>query len=323
MCNFLVHPCKPCEPRATGPLRIHCSDVCVSMCMGSTRRLRTLTRAWPWHRLGLALALILPTFAATAHDTWFEARPSGSAQWLRLALGTGTQFPIQQIGLGIAQLRRSGCRSGDAAPVPLQQEQDTGQALLLRARLNAVGAGAGVTCWAQTQPYLIELPPDKVALYLHEIQASAALRAAWAAMQERGEPWTERYTKHARIEIDGYSAARERPSGMDLDVRLLGAAARPRAGDELVFQVLRDGVPLAGLAVELRSAQSPLGLWRRTDADGRVALRPPLAGRWVLRATDLRPAAAGDAVHWESRFVTLAFELGERSPPLKTATASD
>jgi hypothetical protein len=70
--------------------------------------------------------------------------------------------------------------------------------------------------------------------------------------------------------------------------------------------VLRDGRPLAGLAVELRSDLSPIGIWRSTDADGRVELTLPLAARWILRGTDVRPA---DGDRWDSRFVTLAFEV--------------
>jgi uncharacterized GH25 family protein len=75
----------------------------------------------------------------------------------------------------------------------------------------------------------------------------------------------------------------------------------------LKFQVLREGQPLAGLDVELISAQVRTGFWLRTDAQGLAEVRLPLAGRWLLRATELRQtdAAAG---RWESRFITLAFE---------------
>jgi hypothetical protein len=91
------------------------------------------------------------------------------------------------------------------------------------------------------------------------------------------------------------------PSGLGLDV-LLESHAPP------TFRVLRDGQPLPGFAVEFRTERSRLGIWRRTDAEGRVVFAPPLDGAWVLRGIDLR---LSDRVPdtFDSRFVTLAFEV--------------
>ena len=95
-------------------------------------------------------------------------------------------------------------------------------------------------------------------------QQSQAVLDAWTAMHARGLPWKERYTKNARLDIDGGDAAR-RPSGMGMDV-LLDAPGKLQAGDALAFQVLRDGAPLAGFAVELRHAADVAGgIWLRTD----------------------------------------------------------
>lgn len=260
-------------------------------------------------RLAGALLLALPPLAASAHDTWFELRAREADGSVQLALGTGDQFPALQFPLGIEQLRGSGCRSAGAAPVALDHAGDGEHALMLRAPLERAAAA---TCWAQTQPFELELTPALVALYLKEIQADATVHAAWAEMQRRGQSWTERYTKYARIDIDG-RGERAAATGMGLDIVLIGAPAALRAGDLLQFQVLRDGAPLPGLAVELRSANNPLGLWRRTDADGRAQLPLPFAGRWLLRGTELRALPADAALRWDSRFVTLAFEVGERA----------
>jgi hypothetical protein len=89
-------------------------------------------------------------------------------------------------------------------------------------------------------------------------------------------------------------------------------------GEELEFQVLRDGQPLPGFQVELQTAQSPLGIWRETDAQGKLRHRLPFAGRWLLRGTDLR-LAPRDPTRWESRFVTLALDVKPaQSPPAGT-----
>jgi uncharacterized GH25 family protein len=101
-------------------------------------------------------------------------------------------------------------------------------------------------------------------------------------------------------------AAARRPAGQDLEIVVLGD--QPIAvGQPLEFQVLRDGRPLAGFPVELVSERSPLGIWRQTDADGKLRHSLPFAGRWLLRGTDLR-LSAQRADTWESRFVTLAIE---------------
>jgi len=71
---------------------------------------------------------------------------------------------------------------------------------------------------------------------------------------------------------------------------------------------LRDGQPLVGVPVELRSDLSPIGFWRQTDAEGRLQITVPLAARWLLRSVDLRPAASKPE-GWDSRFVTLAFDV--------------
>lgn len=266
----------------------------------------------------LALSLLAP---ARAHDTWFELRPAPSPAEERLALGTGNRFPVMEYPLGIEQLRHSGCRGDAGAPVPLTHDADEPRALRLRVARAATGGGA-LTCWAQTQAFEVELTPSLVALYLKEIQAPPAVRQAWAAQQARGQRWTERYTKHARIELPDAAGrlAADAATGMKLDLLLLGGPRPLRAGDTAEFQLLRDGQPLAGQALELHGEHGAIGFWRRTDADGRVRFTLPLPGRWVLRGTELRLAESGDML-WDSRFVTLAFAVG--AAPFRTAAAAD
>ena len=222
-------------------------------------------------------------------------------------LGTGNQFPVHESGVGFEYLARSGCRSDapGSKPIALQRVDDAPTALWLRA---PVRGDQPLSCWAQLSPLEVQLAPDKIALYFKDIQAPTAVRQQWATMSARGVPWKERYTKHARIEIKpGAGAAL--PVDMAMDV-LLESPQRPlQQGQALQFRVLRDGQPLPDFAVELRNERSPLGLWRKTDAQGRVSIVAPLPGRWVLRGTDLRLSESEPDL-WVSRFVTLAFEVG-------------
>ena len=249
------------------------------------------------------------TFNALAHDTWFErssrlSDPQGSV-WL--SLGTGNQYPKYESGIDPRYLVQQGCRAGTLA-TRLQTVRSGEEALLLR------GAPGSSTCWMQLAPFDITLEADKIPLYLRELNLGPELLATWAAMQARGLPWKERYAKNARVELGPPSAM---PAPLGLDLLITSHSGRSvRLGDTLDVQVLRDGLPVAGLAVELRNSVSPLGIWRRSDAQGRLQMPVPAlrAGPWLLRAIDLR-VAPGDPDSWDSRFITLAFEvLGTEAP---------
>jgi hypothetical protein len=268
--------------------------------------------------------LALCAASASAHDTWFEVRtaPHPSALWL----GTGDRFPVLESRIEFTHLQGHGCIRhadlavrGAAAGRPLSPISGPAgrlpQALSLRLP-RAGGEGSGpdpLSCWASLVPFEIELEAAKVPAYLDEIAAGPALRAAWAAEQAAGRPWRERFVKHARVEVGGASAL---PLGLPLGLPLeavLSGAAFPRVGQPLRFQLRQGGEPLVGQPVQLVNERSPLGLWRRTDANGQIELALPLAGRWLLRSTLLRPPAQ-PGERWQSDFVTLAFEVAPGAP---------
>jgi hypothetical protein len=246
--------------------------------------------------------------AACAHDTWFEPLPSTPAGHAVFSLGTGTRFPVHEFALAYEAIAASGCRGEGVTAAPLVRVEDRPTTVVVRSA-TPLNARSAITCWAQVAAFDVVVPRDKIELYLSEIQAGPALRATWAAMKARGLPWRERYTKFARIELGGTGPRAALPLAMD--VRLDNPRQPIRAGDELGFQVLRDGKPLAGLPVELVGNLSPLGIWRKTDAEGRVRVTVPLAGRWILRGVDLR-VSSKTADEWESWFVVLGFEADPR-----------
>ena len=275
-------------------------------------RLRRLTLAIA-QTIAQAIALVSLAGTAEAHDTWFERGPPAPRGELMFALGTGTRFPAREFPVMLEQLKSSGCRGEGVRAESLRWAGDAPTALMLRTA-RPVPPGVALSCWAQLVPIDIEIDDATVEVYLAEIQALPAVRERWAALRARGVRWQETYVKHARTEIGAEGApgavATTAIDGLGMDVRL-EASTPPRAGDTLRFQLLRDGQPLPGLPVELRSELSPLGLWRQTDAQGWVELTLPLAGRWLLRATDVRPSATAPD-RWDSRFLTLAFDLRPR-----------
>lgn len=249
----------------------------------------------------VAAALWLVSLAAGAHDTWFELQPgTGPAEFL---IGSGNRFPLYEGGVGGNSFDKSGCRAGGGATVALKFRRHVRTATLLRADAEN---GAGLSCWAQLQPFDVELTPQLVETYFREIRPSAAVVAAWHKLRDQGQPFRERYVKSARF--DGAAVTDPKPAPTVLDVLRLAPAAAPKVGDTANFQLLRDGQPFADFPVELVNESSPLGLWMRSDKDGRIAIKLPLPGRWLLRGTDLRPAAA-DATRWESWFIAYSFDV--------------
>lgn len=256
------------------------------------------------------LALALATGPAAAHDTWFVPQPPTDRGELVLALGTGTLYPTLELPVLPEQVASGGCRGEGVHERSLRRAGERTNALLLRTP-RPVPAGVALSCWMQLVPIDIEIDDATVEIYLKEISALPAVRERWAALKARGVRWQETYVKHARIEIDGSgaAAASARPvEGLGMDVRIETPQRPLKAGETVRFQLLRDGQPVAGLPVELRSDLSPIGIWRRTDEQGRIELPLPLAARWILRATDVRPSERSPD-RWDSRFVTLAFEV--------------
>jgi hypothetical protein len=239
--------------------------------------------------------------ARPGNDTWFEALPARPGEAL-FALGTGNRFPLTELAVDSQYFARSGCRAGDGSTRALEALRYTDKTTVLRSKGADVAA---LACFVQLAPFEFELPADKIEVYFKEIRPGAAVLAAWAGLRARGLPFIERYTKSARI--DGATAS-PTPTGTAMDVLRQAPAGALAVGSEATFQVLREGRPLADFPVELVNERSPLGLWHRTDAEGRIRARLPLPGRWLLRGTDLR-LSASDPTRWESQFITYAFEV--------------
>lgn len=246
--------------------------------------------------LAVAAAMLLCAAGAAAHDTWFA--PAADAG---LTLGTGNRFPVTELAVDDRYFVQRGCAAADGTPRTLVRQRFGDTATVLRPQAGAV------TCFVQLEPFDVELPDDKIAVYFNEIRPSAAVLAAWAALRARGLPFRERYTKSARIDL-GAGAGSTRSVGTVMDALRLEPAGGLAVGSEAVFQLLREGRPLADFNVELVNERSPVGLWHRTDAQGRLRARLPLPGRWLLRGTDLR-LSASDPTRWESQFITYAFEV--------------
>jgi len=247
---------------------------------------------------------------ATAHDTWLRVgggQAAAEARFLSLELGTGARYPKSEGAIPPGRIEQLGCESErrEALPVAARQEHPTHLELRLRA-----GSAQAAACWLALRPNEVTLTPELVQAYFQEIRAPQRVRDAWVQRQARGESFREVYVKYVRIELPSLGdaappslAAVRQPRGFPLELVPLGNdAVRTRAPSE--FLALADGKPVSGLAVEFVHQRSPVGVWRETDAQGRVQLAPALPGEWLVRATLLEPPQS-EGAPWRSRFATL------------------
>jgi hypothetical protein len=257
----------------------------------------------------LATALAAASGAAPAHDSWLRPAAVDDGGPVRLELTTGPRYPQAEVPVAPGSLVAPACTDG-AAVQSLRAVAIGAQALTLEV---SAAARPPLACWVELAEYGVDLTPALARVYLDDIHAPPAVQALWVERQARGVPWRERYRKFARIEVavsgttPAARAAARRPVGHGLELVVQGAA--PLASGQLLeVQLLRDGRPLPAFPLQLVGERAPVGLWRTTDANGVVRQVLPFGGQWLLRGTDLRPAA-GDPDGWESRFVTLVLQL--------------
>jgi hypothetical protein len=258
----------------------------------------------------VALALAFIGGAVQAHDSWFELLPATERGEAVFALGTGNQFPAFDSPLGLQSVKSTGCGDNAGRSVALRWMADQPTRLLLRTT-RPLPPQTPLSCVARLAPAEASIDNATVELYFKEVQPSDAVRARWAQLREQGVRWQETYTKLARLMMPGNLASGDTSQG--LDVRVENTDPVLRKGDTLRVQVLRNGQPLAGQMMELRSDLSPIGIWRRSDEQGRIEFALPLAARWLLRGVDLRPAP-GQSERWESDFLSVALEVLPAKP---------
>ncbi|MDX2192058.1 MAG: DUF4198 domain-containing protein [Gemmatimonadales bacterium] len=261
-----------------------------------------------------AAALAVAVGVAAAHDTWlvpaaFAVRPGATVV---LAMSSGDRFPADGSAIRPERIADATLRLGGAT-TPITDRVVAGGHLRLRARVATAGVA---TLAVSLAPRDLDMDSTRVSHYLDEIGAGEAIRAAWAAMPAP-RAWRESYAKHVKTFV-AVGAARDsswrEPVGQALELVPLAHPLALRAGDTLRVRLLRGGTPLAGAAVGAAREGARHATLVPTGPDGVAALPLPRAGRWLLRATDLRLPAGPDA-RWTSDFTTLVIAVRAKAAP--------
>jgi hypothetical protein len=255
----------------------------------------------------LLLSACVPVYA---HDTWVVATPAAleARATVRLEVTSGMAFPALESGISPERVTRAMFRVGGTAQ-PLPAPLPTRQALRYSLPIREPGVAA---IWLQLAPRALDLEPRLIDEYLREIGAADTVGPRWRARPDP-KKWHEVYRKHAktfvRVGVPSVSDASWRePIGMELELLPESDPTTLSPGNSFSLVLLKDGRPLAGLAVAAERGKKELRKrsFETSDASGRVRFTLDRSGPWLFAATELRERGAD----WESDFTTLTVVVG-------------
>ena len=265
-------------------------------------------------RAALAAALaVFPAAFASAHDFWIEPsafRPAvGSTLGVRLVVGQ--RFRGDVLPRNPAMIARFVFVTDQGeVPVPGRAADDPAGSVRIEQ------PGLGLILYRSLESPL-SLEPDKFEEYLKE----EGLESVIVARAKRGEsqkPSKELYSRAAKCLVQAGSSG---DSGFDRVVGLtleLVPEKDPYAmagGGDLPIRLLFEGKPLAGALVAAMPYDAPeKKLSARSDRDGRVTLKLPAGGVWLVKAVQMTPVAGDPNADWRSVWASLTFEVPTVAP---------
>jgi uncharacterized GH25 family protein len=254
--------------------------------------------------------VLAATASVAAHDMWIDpttfAPDAGKVLGVRLRIGqdlVGDPLP-RDPGLidRFVAVDATGRRD-----VPGRDGGDP-------AGLVRVAAQGLLVLGYQSHPSEVSLVAGKFNQYLKEegLEQIAALRAT---RQQTGADVREAFARCAKslVQSGPVSAAdRDRALGFTLELVAERNPYSMAAGDELPVVLTYQQRPLAGALVVAINRRNPEAkVAARSDVAGRVRLRLPESGMWLVKAVHMVPPPAGADVDWASYWASLTFQLGQ------------
>jgi uncharacterized GH25 family protein len=265
--------------------------------------------------LTATLLLVLGTIpGVSAHDMWIE--PTSFSVDLGRVLGVklrvGDDFHGEPIPRTESMIDRFVVADATGTREVVGREGADPAGLL---RVTATGL---MVVGYQSKPNLVTLPGPKFTAYLKEQALDAVLAARRARGQTEAEA-PEVFTRCAKALVAGSagaagSSAGDRALGFMLELVAENTPASLRPGQDFPVKLLYQGRSMAGIRVVAVNQRNPFDrLTGTTDTGGRVRLRLPMAGTWMVRAVHMVPAPAGSNADWSSFWASLTFEVGSDS----------
>lgn len=155
--------------------------------------------------------------------------------------------------------------------------------------------------------YPLELAADKFEEFLRT-EGLTDISAARARRGESAKPDRERFYRYAK----SFLVAGNRKGRFDQSFGFryeLIAETDPMASAPLRVRAIWEGRPRAGALVSAINRENPDRIVQgRTDAAGRVTLKLPGPGVWLVKSVQMFPAPPGSNVDWESAWASLTFQ---------------
>jgi uncharacterized GH25 family protein len=258
--------------------------------------------------LAVAALLILTAGRAEAHDFWIEPssfRPAaGSTVGVRLVVGQ--KFRGDVLPRNPAMIARFDFAS-DAGSVPIPGHAADDPAGVFRVERPGLGL---IAYRSLESPLSLEAP--KFEEYLKE-EGLESIIAARARRGETAKPSRELFSRSAKslLQVGGSGETGfDRVLDLTLEIVPEKNPYAMGAGGDLPVRLLFMGQPLAGALVAALPYDEPdRRIAARTDRGGRVVLKLPKAGVWLVKAVHMVPVDGNPAADWRSIWASLTFEV--------------
>jgi uncharacterized GH25 family protein len=158
----------------------------------------------------------------------------------------------------------------------------------------------------------VSLEAAKFEDYLKE-EGLEAVTAARARSGDSQKPSRELFSRSAKSLVAAGGSGTtgyDRVLGLTLELVPEKNPYDMKGGDELPVRLLYEGKPLSGaLVVALAYDDPEKKIAQRSDSNGRVTLRLPKEGVWLVKAVHMAPVAGNPNADWRSIWASLTFEI--------------
>ena len=263
-------------------------------------------------RSGLLAAAFAVATPLAAHDFWIEPssfQPAvGSTVTARLLVGEG--FRGDPVPRNPAMVEKFVLVS-DSGEVPVVGRSGDDPA----GHVSIGTPGIAVIGYRSRNSFLF-LEADKFEEHLRGEGLESILELR-ARRGESAKPARELFSRCAKALISSGegSTGYDRNLGLTLELLPEKNPLLLAAGGELPIRLLYQQKPLSGALVIALSYDAPEAkVSQRTDQKGRVRLRLPSSGRWLVKAVHAVPARDASLADWESLWASLTFEIPGANP---------
>jgi uncharacterized GH25 family protein len=259
-------------------------------------------------RAPLLAAMLVVAAPAFAHDFWIEPstfRPAvGSTLEVRLSVGQGFRGePLPRNPAAIARF----VLVTDAGETPIGgrvADEPAGAVRIDRPGLALIGY--------RSLDSQVSLEAAKFEAYLKD-EGLEAVIAARAKSGDSQKPSRELFSRSAKSLVQAGGSGTtgyDRVLGLTLELVPEKNPYALKPGDALPVRLVYEGKPLSGALVVALAYDDPgKKLAQRTDAGGRVTLRLPKEGAWLVKAVHMVPVAGDPSADWRSIWASLTFAL--------------